>query len=182
MKFCERNEWTYDPDIFKRCDTQTALKIHDEYVTKHSPNLRPRIFVINRSSAIIDPLWHMPISHQTPIERTIDDLPCINVHQKPQWKSTPQGIQPMRQDQFWFSNLGLQKVDWFPLKGDQIYYNGYRYFIWQVVIGPESYWQQTNVWLGLYVDAIIPPTGDAAPPVNPGEATPTETSPTQYGL
>lgn len=88
----------------------------------------------------------------------------------------------MRQDQFWFSNLGLQKVDWFPLKGDQIYYNGYRYFIWQVVIGPESYWQQTNVWLGLYVDAIIPPTGDAAPPVNPGEATPTETSPTQYGL
>jgi hypothetical protein len=56
----------------------------------------------------------------------------------------------------WLGNFILQEFDYFPTRGDMIYYNGYRQMIVNVVLKPEAFWQQTNVWLGMVVEAIIP--------------------------
>jgi len=181
VKFTDRKDWLYDPDVFKKSDTQTALKIHREFVSKHSANPRPKFFEVNREATQYDPLWHMPINPRTPIARELD-VPAIVTFTKPVWRPTPVGSMPYRRDQFWLANLDLQEKDWFPIRGDYVYWNGYRYFIYEVIIPPEAYWHQTNVWMGLQLDCIIPPEGDAKPLVNPGEAAPAETTQTYYGL
>jgi len=55
-----------------------------------------------------------------------------------------------------------------------MYWNGYRHMILNVVLAPESYWQQTNVWLGLVCETIIPAEGDARPLVDIGTPVPRE--------
>jgi hypothetical protein len=180
VRFKERREWAYDPEVFKISDTQTALKIHDEYVRKHSGNRHPEFLEVNRDAGQYDPLWHMPINPRTPISRKLT-IPAIITSIKPTWLQKREGVVPQRRDQMWVSNLGLQAVDWFPMRGDMAYWNGYRYFIYEVVIPTEVYWQQTNVWLGLRLDCIIPPEGDARPLLNPGEVAPAE-SQAPYGL
>lgn len=37
MKFSEQTDFLYDPTIFSCQDTQTALKIHREYIHRHRP-------------------------------------------------------------------------------------------------------------------------------------------------
>lgn len=57
----------------------------------------------------------------------------------------------------------MQTLDYFPTRGDAVYWRGYRYEILNAVIPPEAYWQQTGVWLGMSVECIVPPEGDARP-------------------
>ena len=58
-----------------------------------------------------------------------------------------------------------------------VFWNGYRYAIINVVLPPEAYWQQTNVWLGMYVECAIVPEGDAKPLVDLSYVHPVEMSP-----
>lgn len=173
MKFNDRKEFLYDAEVFKRFDTKTALQIQEEYVRRHSANPAPKFYEVDRRQNNIDTLWHMPLTDRTLFSREIS-MPAINIFEKPIWKLTRIGIVPKRSDKFWLANNVLQTLDYFPLRGDQVYWNGYRYMIENVIISPEAYWHQTNVWLGLIVDCIIPPDGDARPLVNAGEAAPSE--------
>lgn len=162
MRFDQRKEFKYDPEVFKLSDTQTALMIHDEYVTRHSPRPFPRFFEIDRAPENIDPIWHMPKTARSPISRALD-IPAINYFQKPRWSRTPMGQVPQRKDVFWLSTLGLQRADYFPSIGDMVYWNGYRYGILHVTIPPESYWHQAGVYLGITAECEIVPEGDAKP-------------------
>lgn len=173
MKFVERKEWLYDPVLFQRKDTQTALRIHREWTQKHSPNPPPKFFEVDRATAKVDQLWHVPLDDRTVFSRTLD-IPCINTQEKPQWRLTKVGLVPQRKDKFTLSNLILQEVDYFPMRGDLVFYNGYRYMIVNVVIEPNAYWQQTNVWMGLVCECIIPPEGDARPLPDPSIPVPSE--------
>jgi hypothetical protein len=65
--------------------------------------------------------------------------------------------------------------DYFPTRGDRVFWNGYRYMIINVVLPPDAYWQQTNVWLGLTVECVIPPEGDALPLKDLSQLYPIET-------
>ena len=177
MRFIERKQWLYDPELFRRSDTQTALSIHKEYTRKHSPRPYPKFFEVDHRSQIIDDLWHMPLDNRTVFSRVLE-IPAINSHERPKWSLTQVGLFPQRSDKFTLSNLHLQEFDYFPDRGDQIYYNGYRYMIVNVVLEPQGYWHQTNVWLGLVVECIIPPDGDARPVLDPGNAVPSEISQT----
>ena len=67
-------------------------------------------------------------------------------------------------------NLMLKEADYFPARGDFVWYNGYRNLIINVVLEPNGFWQQTNVWLGLIVETIIPVDGDARPLAEPAVA------------
>jgi hypothetical protein len=178
MKFTDRRDFFYDPALFKRSDTQTALKMHAEYVKRYSAQPYPRFFEVNRSGSKFDDLWHVPLDDRTVFTRTLD-LPALNVFEKPDWRLTQLGLVPLRKDKFWLSNLALQEFDYFPERGDLVYYNGYRYTIRDAVLDPSAYWQQTGVWLGMVCACVIAPQGDARPTVNLGEAAPREISETR---
>lgn len=173
MRFNDRREWLYDPALFGLPDTQTALKIHAEYVRKMSPRPLPRIFEVDRDNAKIDTLWYMPLEARTMFSRTLD-MPAIVKQEKPRWRMTKQGMVPQQSTTFWLANLIMQELDYFPMRGDLFYYNGYRFLCWDVVLDPSGMWQQTNVWLGMTCACIIPPDGDARPILNPGEPVPAE--------
>lgn len=175
MRFTERKEWLYDADLFKRADTQTALRIHREATVKHSARPRPQFLEVDRRSCKIDQLWHVPLDDRTSFSRSIE-MPAINSFMRPDWRLTKVGIVPQRQDKFTLSNLVMQELDYFPLRGDMVHWNGYRYMIINVVLEPNAYWHQTNVWTGLVCECIIPPDGDARPLLNTGILVPSERS------
>lgn len=177
VRFNDRKEFLYDAEVFKRYDTKTALQIHEEYTRRHSANPAPRFLEIDRAQTNIDPLWHMPLQARTQFSRELL-MPAINFFDKPSWRLTKAGITPKRVDKFCLSNNVLQTLDYFPERGDLVDWNGYRYLIEKVEMKPEAYWQQTNVWLGLTVECIIPPDGDAGPLTNAREVAPSEASPT----
>ena len=168
MKFTDRKEFVYDPELFKREDVTVALRMHAEYVKRSSPVPYPKFFEVNRADSKFDDLWHVPLDERTVFARALA-IPAINVFEKPNWTLTKLGLIPQRKDKFWLSNLGLQEADYFPERGDQVYWNGYRYTIREVVLDPTSYWQQTGVWLGLVCECIITPVGDARPIVDAGK-------------
>lgn len=165
MKFNERKQWLYDPSLFTRFDTQTALKLHSEYVRRCSPNPPPKFFEVDTNAMKVDDLWHFPLDNRTVFKRTLD-MPAIVQIQRPDWRLTKVGIVPQQKTIFWLGNLILQEFDYFPTRGDMIFYNGYRQQIVTVDLKPEAYWQQTNVWLGMTVEAVIPAEGDARPLIN----------------
>jgi len=122
----------------------------------------------------MDPLWH---SHVGPVQFTRElDVPCINVFQKPSWRLTQMGIIACRQDKFIIAHNTLQQLDYFPERGDKVVWNGYRYVILNVVIDPEAYWQQTQQWMGLTVECVVPPEGDSTPVIDAKTLTPSEKS------
>jgi hypothetical protein len=169
MKYTDRREFLYDSDIFKRQDVQIALKIHDEYVRRHSGKPYPKFFEVDRQVQSIDPLWHAPVAGHTQFSRTLD-VPSIVQFEKLQWNLLRQGRIPQQKLKFWVGNLTLKELNYFPLQGDLIYHNGYRLEITHVEFEPNSYWQQTQVWLGIIYVAQIVPEGDARPTVNPSIA------------
>lgn len=173
MRFLERKEWLYDPDLFSRADTVTALRVHREATRRFSPRPPPTFLEVDRRSCKYDALWHMPLDDRTVFSRSLP-IPAVNKFQKPDWKLTKFGIVPQRRDTFILDNSILQEFDYFPVRGDMVFFNGYRYMIVSVTLAPEGYWQQTNVWLGMQVDCIIPPDGDARPVVNLSEPAPAE--------
>lgn len=162
MRFTERKDFLTDPAVFGRADTVTALRVYASYVRAHSAKPPPRFFEVDRSDSEIDPLWHTSVSARLKYSRELDIL-ALNKFQKPDWKLTRLGITPQRRDDFLLAFNVLKEVDYFPERGDRVYWNGYRYVILNVVIDPESYWQQTNQWVGLRVECIVPPDGDAKP-------------------
>lgn len=174
MKFTERKEFIYDPQVFGRADTRLALSINAEYTKAHSPaNPFPTVFEVDRDNSKIDPLWHMPLDERTVFSRQFQ-MPMIIKTTKPDWRLTKVGLTPQQRCEMWFSNLHLAEVDWFPMRGDFVYWNGYRNMIVEVELRPENFWQQTNVWLCLVCKTIIPAEGDARPVVNPGVPVPRE--------
>ena len=66
MKFSEQTDFLYDPAIFSRQDTQTALKIHREYIHRHGLMKdgvpAPKFFEVDRARGQYDPLWHEPVA------------------------------------------------------------------------------------------------------------------------
>lgn len=161
--------------IFKRIDTETALGIHAEYVRSHSPIPPPRIFEVDRNSAKFDDLWHFPTGDRITFQRDFE-MHCIVRKERPDWRLTKVGIIPQQKHKFWMANRLLQEQDWFPQRGDFIFYDGYRHLITKVVIEPEAFWQQTNVWLGLVCETTLPPDGDARPVANVALPVPSEES------
>ena len=105
------------------------------------------------------------------------NIPSIVQFEKPNWKMTKLGLTPQQHFKLWIANLHLTPVgthpnereidpirlDYFPMRGDLVYHAGYRLMIVNVVMDPSAYWQQTNVWLGIVVEASIVPEGDARP-------------------
>lgn len=186
MRYLERKEFLYDPDVFRLSDTQTALQIAAEYVRVSSPNPRPKFFEVDRDSNNFDPMWHMPLTPRTPFSRVLE-IPAIVTFEKPDWRLTKLGMRPIQQFGFWLATEHLRapdesskgdskaiRLDYFPLRGDMIYYIGYRLMIINAVPDPKAYWQQTNVWTGIVCEATIVPDGDAKPIPNLGEASPAE--------
>jgi len=172
MRFLERRDFTYDPNLFRLADTQTALKIYAEWIQRYTPQPQPVFFEVDRSVARIDPLWHMPLTDRTQFSRELK-LPTVNIgKEKKQWTLDPKTnvLTPKQRDVFLLAHNHLEKFDYWPLKGDFIYYNGYRFLIVEVEIPREAYWQQTNVWMGLNCHSEIALEGDAKPMVNPGVA------------
>src|SRR5208283_4306912 len=156
MKYAERKEFLYDSEVFLRKDTQTALQIHAEYVRVSSPIPYPKFFEVDRSTTKMDFLWHMPPTERTTFSRTLD-VPAIATFEKPDWRMTKLGLKPTQRFKFWLANLHLHPLDtvtknvpksihldYFPLRGDLIYYIGYRLMIINVVLEPKAYWAQTN--------------------------------------
>jgi hypothetical protein len=162
VRYSERPEFPYDPTVFKLSDTQTAMRIYDEAVRKHSPRPKPFFFEIDRKEEHLDPLWNTPVSGRERVDRKFE-MACINMHPKNDWTMTKVGLTPQRRDDFILSHLSLIRLDYFPNRGDLVLFNGYRYMVIHVEIPAEAYWQQTNVWLGLTVRCIIPPDGDGKP-------------------
>jgi hypothetical protein len=186
MLYAERKEFLYDSEIFTRRDVGIALQIHAEYVRASSPIPYPKFFEVDRQNVNIDDLWHMPLTQRTLFSRTLD-VPAIVSFEKPDWRMTKLGIKPIQRFKFWLANLHLHPLDeitknvpkaigldYFPLRGDQIYYIGYRLMITGVVLDPKAYWGQTGVWLGLTVEASIAPDGDARPIPDLSVAAPAE--------
>lgn len=173
MTFDQRKEWLYDSTVFKFSDTKTALAIHAEYVKKMSPVPYPEFYEVDRRSEKVDPLWHVSLDERTVFSRIIK-MPVIVQAERPDWRLTRVGIAPMQKYKVWMANLLLKEADWFPSRGDMMYYNGYRNMIINVVLEPNGYWQQTNLWLGLICETCIPADGDARPVINPGELAPRE--------
>jgi hypothetical protein len=175
VRFNDRKEWLFDTAVFSRYDTQIALKIQAEFVRRHSACPAPRFFEVDRSNTVIDPVWHVAISPRTGIARQLD-IPAIHYFDKPNWQLTAQGLVPKRTDRFWLAQniLREESIDYFPERGDYVFFNGYRYAIINVVLPPEAYWGQTNVWMGLYVECAIVPEGDASPLQNLNKVAPVE--------
>lgn len=173
MKYTERKQFLYDPEIFKLSDTQTALMIHAEAVKKFSPNPPPKFMEVDRRAVKYDALWHVPLDDRTAFSRVLD-IPAIVNRERPDWRLTRVGIVPQQKHKFWIANLLIKQIDYFPLRGDMIYYDGYRHMIINTVLEPSAFWQQTNVWLGMTCETVIPADGDARPVVNMGQAAPGE--------
>ena len=82
MKFTDQKQFLYDSDIFKRHDTQIALRIHDEYVRKMAGRTQPdnkpaTVFLeVSRAPADVDQLWHSPAERRTRISRELP-IPAI---------------------------------------------------------------------------------------------------------
>lgn len=178
MRYNDRKDWQYDPEVFAKKDVQTALKINAEYICRHSPKPYPCFMEVDRTTDRIDPLWHIPLDSngRTPIRRSIS-IPAINQFSKNRAALTPTGLVNFRADQFILSNLTLAspEIDYFPERGDFVFWNGFRRVILNIELTENGYWQQTNVWLSLIVECIISPEGDAKPfqdlsKVNPIEA------------
>ena len=169
MRYTERNELLYDPELFKRVDVATAARFHSEAVKKMSPQPPPKFFEVNRKDSKVDPLWHMPLDGRTTFDRELE-IPCIVKQDRPDWRLTKVGMVPKQKCTFWMDNLLLKEADYFPSRGDFVWYNGYRNLIINVVLEPNGFWQQTNVWLGLIVETIIPVDGDARPLAEPAVA------------
>lgn len=164
MRYKERPEYPCDPEVFKLSDTQTAMMIYDESVSKHSARPTPIFLEVDRSLSNIDPLWHTPLGGNEKLSRRFD-LPAINLfpNGKNEWTMKAYGMVPQRRDDFILSHLSLIKFDYFPVRGDYVIWNGYQYMITFVEIPGEAYWGQTNVWLGLKVKCMIPAGGDGKP-------------------
>jgi hypothetical protein len=175
VRFTERKEFLTDPALVTKASTVTALKIFANYVRAHSAKPPPKFFELDRSNAEVDPLWHIPTGPRAKITRELE-IPAINRFQKPSWSLTRLGIVPQRRDDFILAYNILQEVDYFPERGDRVYWNGYRYIILEVVIDPEAYWGQTNQWVGLRVECVVPPDGDARPLPNLQTRAPVEFS------
>ena len=180
MKFTERKDFLYDTNVFKRADTQTALKMNAEYTRVHSARPLPKFFEVDRNQPI-DSIRHFPLSDRTKFSREVQ-MPAINTFQRNKWKLTRRGQYAQREDNFYLSNLLLEEADYFPVRGDQVFWSGYRYQIVNVVLDPNGYWHQTNVWLGMLVECVIPPEGDGRPPINPAEVMPSEATQGRRGL
>jgi hypothetical protein len=180
MRFKDRVEFEYDPEIFKlQTDVQTALGIYSEYIKRHSPRRPlPKFMEIDRRTTTFDHLWHVPLSDRTAFSRVFD-MPVIVQAQKPDWRLTRVGIVPLQKNQVWMGHLILKEADWWPVRGDMMIFNGYRNMIINVVVDPNSYWQQTNVWMGIICTTVIPPEGDAKPLINPAVPVPAELYQTQ---
>jgi hypothetical protein len=176
MKFTERKEWHYDTEKCALADVQTALKIFDEYICRFSPKPYPTFYEVDRQSARYDVIWHVSLDERTVFSRALE-IPALIQTERPDWRLTKLGLVPQQKHKVWLSNLALQRADWFPVRGDLMYFNGYRNLILNVVLDPSVFWQQTNIWLGLVLETIIPPDGDARPVVNPGVLEPAEKSP-----
>ena len=173
MRFAERKQFLYDPDVFKLNDTGTALMIHAEAVKKFSPNPQPKFMEVDRRTTKYDTLWHVSLDDRTVFSRVLD-IPAIVTKERPDWRLTRVGIVPQQKHKFWVANLILQQVDYFPVRGDMVYYDGYRHMIINTVLEPNAFWAQTNVWLGMVCETIIPAEGDARPLINLGEPAPAE--------
>ena len=174
MQFTDRRDFLYDPAIFHlKKSSATAARIHAEWVTKHSPSPYPIFMEVDRDNSQMDPLWHIPVKSRTQFSRELS-IPVIFKSEKPRHRITKAGAVPTQTHQMIMSHNILQKFNYFPVRGDLVYFNGYRNMITNVVMDPAGYWQQTNFWLGLYVETRIPPSGDAKPVVNPGQVEPSE--------
>lgn len=171
MKFTDQKEFQYDPVLFRFAETQTALKVYAEYVQKYTPRPAPKTLEVERSTDQIDPVWHVPLSSRTQFSRELL-IPVIVHTSKQKWVFDPNTkvLIPKRTNQVIMAFLHLQKLDYFPQKGDFIIYSGYRNIIIEVEVPPEAYWQQTNCWMGLTCHTEIAIEGDAKPVVNPGQA------------
>lgn len=152
--------------------------MHSEYVERGSPRPLPKFFEVDRRSNKLDHLWHVPLDDRTVFSRVIE-MAALFQSERPDWRLTRVGIVPHQKFKVWMANLLLQKADWFPMRGDLVYYNGYRNMIVNVFMEPSAYWGQTNVWLGLVCETVIPAEGDAPPVLNPGQAVPAELIQTQ---
>ena len=173
MRFGERKEFHYNPGVFGLAETQTALTVHAEYIERHSPRPPPKFMEVDRASVKVDALWHVSLDDRTVFSRVFE-MPVLVQFEKPDWRLTRVGIVPQQKTVVWMANTILQRVDWFPMRGDMMFYNGYRHIILDVELKPEAYWHQTNVWLGLTVRTMIPAEGDARPVLNRGEPVPAE--------
>ena len=163
MRFNDRKEFSYDPDLFSRQDTQVALRMHHEYIQRGAARPTPKFFEIDISSGGIDPLWHQPIKARQPFTRTLD-IPWLVQFEKPEWRVTSLGLTPQQRYRFWLSNISLRlDFDYFPCRGDLVLWNGYRLMITEATIDPSAFWGQTNVWLGLVVNCHVVPEGDSRP-------------------
>lgn len=173
MRFKERKVFEYDPEVFAQSDTQTALGIHEEWTVRCSPRPTPVFLEVDRRDQQFDPLWHTPVGPRTVYSREIA-MPSLNIFERMKFLRTKFQITPKRVDNFLLTHNLLAKFDYFPMQGDAVFWNGYRYSIVDIALDPAGYWQQTNVWTGIYVVAIIPPEGDARPVSNPMARLPTE--------
>lgn len=162
MLYTERKEFVYDPQLGELYDTKQALKLADEYCRRYGSRPTPRFFEVDRAVENVDPYWHIPKSVRTKFSRELD-IYAINQFQKPSWPLTKLGITYQRKDLFWISNIALATANYFPLRGDMVYWTGYRYVIIEVNVPPEAYWGQTGVWTSLTVTAVVPADGDAIP-------------------
>lgn len=176
MRFAERKQWLYDPELGRLSETATALKFHAEYIKMHSPKpplAVPKFFEVDRRSSKVDQLWHMPLDERTVFSRELSP-PVLIYKERPDWRLTKVGLTPQQKHKVWMANLHLQEIDWFPNRGDMMFYDGYRHMIMNVVLEPNAYWGQTNVWLGLICETIIPADGDARPLIDQSVAVPRE--------
>lgn len=171
MKFTDRRDFLYDPGLFKRSDTQTALKIYADYVQKHTPLPKPLTLEVDRSIDKIDPVWHVPLTDRTPILRRLE-VPMIVRTNKQKWAFDPgtKVLIPKRSNQMTLAHNHLEELNYWPVKGDYIEYGGYRNIVVEVEVPPESYWQQTNVWMGLVCHCEIAIDGDAKPLPDAGQS------------
>jgi hypothetical protein len=174
VKFTERKEFLYDAEVFKqRPDVTTALGIHSEYIRRHSPRPPPMFFEVDRRSEKFDSLWHVSLDDRTAFSRSFE-MPIIIRSERPDWRLTRVGLTPLQKHKVWMGNLILQEMNYFPVRGDFMFFNGYRHMIINVVLEPDAFWQQTNVWLGLHCETCIPADGDARPLLDQSVAVPAE--------
>lgn len=164
MKFNDRRDFLYDAELFRRSDTVTARTIYADFVFKHRPKPDPIVFEVDRTTTKIDTVWHMPLTDRTQFSRQLA-LPMIVRSTRQKWvpDAALKMIVPKRTNQMTFAHDHLLAHDYFPQRGDLIVYGGYRNIIVEVEIPLESYWQQTNVWLGLVCHCEIMVDGDARP-------------------
>jgi hypothetical protein len=174
MRYSAHKEFEYDPEIFGLSDTTTALKIYDEWVRKFSPQQPPAFFEVD-SEQPVDPVRHFPTSARTKYtKRSPIRIPAIIKFQKPDWRLNRNVVQPRRPTELWLSHLSLKQLDYFPRLGDLVSWSGYRWEVVSAFPPPESYWQQTNVWMGLLVEVSLAIDGDARPVQDYTEPAPSE--------